>query len=287
VTPSVAARLAEARARLERAGFAPSDAALDAELLARHLLGWDRAALIARGREGEPPGFGRRLEELLARRAAHEPVAQIVGHREFWGLEFEVTRDVLVPRPETELVVEEALQFAREGTCNSVADVGTGSGCLAVAVARELPATHVTAIDVWPAALEVARRNAARHGVSHRITFVQGDLFEGIPATFDLIVSNPPYVPESEEPYLQPEVTQYEPRTAVFGGADGMTVIRRLLRDSHGRLAPRGRLVVEFGFGQHERVAGLAAEAGWQIVRLRRDLQSIPRTLVLARSDHG
>lgn len=281
---SVAERLARARADLEAAGLFAADAAFDAEVLARHLLGWDRAALIARGRDPEPPDFPSRFAELIARRLRREPVAQIVGVREFWGLEFEVTRDVLVPRPETELVIDEALSFARERPCRQVIDVGTGSGCLAVTLAHELADVHVIAVDTSAAALAVAQRNAARHGVTGRVTFHQGDVLSGIDGAADLIMSNPPYVPDSEADVLQPEVVRYEPHRALFGGPDGLDVIRRLFTDAPPRLAPNGRLVVEFGYGQHDRVRQLAEQTGWTIVGVRRDLQSIPRTLALARS---
>ena len=280
---SVSERLASARAQLEAAGLPPADAALDAEVLARHLLGWDRAALLVHGRDPEPPDFGSRLTALITRRAAREPVAQIVGAREFWGLDFEVTRDVLVPRPETELIVEEAVAFAASSPCHEIVDVGTGSGCLAVSIACELPRAHITAVDVSAAALEVARRNAARHSVAERITFVQTSLFDGLSTRADLIVANPPYVPDQAAAHLQVEVVRYEPHQAVFGGRDGLEVMRPLLRDAGAYLAPQGRLVVEFGFGQEDAVRTLAEEAGWTVLRVREDLQGIPRTLVLSR----
>lgn len=281
---TLAERLAEARAALETAGLSPADAALDAEVLARHLLGWDRAALLVRARDAEPHAFAQRFAGLVARRAEREPVAQIVGHREFWGLDFEVTRDVLIPRPETELVVDEALAFARRSTVRRVIDVGTGSGCIAIAVACELPAARVIAIDASAEALTVARRNAERHGVADRVELLQGDLLCEIEGSGDLILSNPPYVAEADAPALQPEVVNYEPRRAVFAGPDGLAVIRRLLQESAPALAPHGRLIVEFGLGQHDAVQALARDAGWTVVRVRQDLQAIPRTIVLSRS---
>ncbi|HJR59411.1 MAG TPA: peptide chain release factor N(5)-glutamine methyltransferase [Vicinamibacterales bacterium] len=282
--PSVVERLAAARARLEAAGFQPSEAAFDAEVLARHVLGWDRASLLGRGRDPEPDDFHRAFDRLVSRRAAREPVAQIIGIREFWGLDFEVTPDVLTPRPETELIVEETLAFARRQSCRHVVDVGTGGGCLAVSIARELPGVRVTAVDTSSDALAVARRNAARHAVSDRITFQQGSVLDPVTGLADLIVSNPPYVPDSDAVRLPVEVERYEPHTALFGGPTGLEIIQRLLTDAPDHLADHGALVVEFGFGQAAGVARLATETGWRVVRVRNDLQGIPRTIVLARS---
>jgi release factor glutamine methyltransferase len=281
---TVAERLADARSRLEAAGISPADAALDAEVLARHVLGWDRAALLVRGREHEPHGFASAFEPLIARRIQREPVAQIVGVREFWERDFEVTRDVLVPRPETEIIVEEALRFAREHPCRTVIDVGTGSGCLAVTIACELPEVRVLATDLADAALAVAARNARRHAVHDRIRFLRADLLSGIDERADLIVSNPPYVPDADAHAMQAEVTHYEPHVALFGGPTGLEVMRRLFLASADRLATDGRLVVEFGFGQAAAVRELAAATGWSIVRVRDDLQGIPRTVVLSRT---
>jgi len=281
--PAVADRLSAARARLEAAGLPPLDAAFDVEVLARHVLDWDRASLIARSRDAEPDGFSARLDVLLARREALEPVAYIVGSREFWGLDFDVTRDVLIPRPETEIIVEEALAFAREQPCRHVVDVGTGSGCLAVSIAHESPQIRVTAIDTSDAALAVARRNAARHGVLQRVTFRQGDLLHGLTESADLIVANPPYVADADVAHLQEDVVRYEPHEALFGGPTGLEIVDRLFQQAPDHLAQNGRLIVEFGFGQSEPVRRLAESAGWQVVGIRGDLQSIPRTIVLTR----
>ena len=280
---TVAERLADARVRLEAAGIPAADAALDAEVLARHVLGWDRAKLLTHAREIEPAGFSTRFSELVSRRVDHEPVAQIVGVREFWDRDFEVTSDVLVPRPETEIIIEEALEFARAHSCRKAIDVGTGSGCLAVTIACELEAVAVIATDVSDAALAVAQRNARRHHVENRVTFVRADLLAGVTDRADLIVSNPPYVPDGEAAILPPEVVQHEPRAALFGGPSGLEVMRRLLLQATDRLARDGRLIVEFGFGQAAAVSELAAATGWNVVRIRDDLQRIPRTIVLTR----
>jgi release factor glutamine methyltransferase len=274
-------RIAQARSRLAAAGIPPQDASFDAEVLARHALGWDRAHLLAHGRDLAPEGFAERYDALIARRVNREPVAQILGTREFWGLDFEVTPDVLVPRPETELIVEEALAFARAQTCGSVIDIGTGSGCIAISIARELPDVRIIAVDASGAALAVARRNAERLAVADRITFKHSDLFEQVAVTADLIVSNPPYMAKADEHALQPEVVQFEPHAALFGGDDGLSVVRRLFADAHAHLAPDGRLIMEFGFGQEAAVRAAAEDAGWEIVRTRADLQGIPRTIVL------
>ena len=282
---SVHERLVEARHVLTGAGIDVDEAALDAEVLARHVLGWDRAGLIARWREPAPAAFTEALARLVARRAAREPVAYITGRREFWGLEFEVTSDVLIPRPETELVIEEALRFSQEVRLPaSVIDVGTGSGCIAISLACELPLSHVTATDISPAALAVARRNAARLGVDRRLTLINGDLLDGTPAAVDLIVSNPPYVPAQDAPTLQPEVGRHEPAVALFGGnGDGLDVVRRLFASASTHLAQGGRLIIEFGFGQAPAVGVAARSAGWEIVRMIPDLQNIPRVAVLRR----
>lgn len=277
MTATLHERIAEARRRLAQAGLDPRDASIDAEVLARHVLGWDRAALLARGREPAPPAFAERFASAIVRREAREPVALITGHREFWGLEFEVTPDVLIPRPESELIVEAALEEGA-AACRRIVDVGTGSGCLAVALAT-VSAARVTATDMSAAALGVARRNAQRHGVKDRISFVRADLLEGLAGSVDLIVSNPPYVPVHDD--LPPDVARYEPPSALYAGADGLEALRRLIATAAPRLAGRGRLIVEFGFGQAASIRRLAEGAGWRQVDLRSDLQGIPRVAVM------
>jgi release factor glutamine methyltransferase len=285
MAPSVLERIAAARETLVRAGVARGDAAFDAELLARHALGWDRAQLISRGGQAPPQGFEAAYEQLVARRAAREPVALITGVREFWGRDFEVTRDTLIPRPETEFIVEEAMESFRARHPRAIIDVGTGTGCIAVSLGCEFPRARVVATDISEGALDVARRNAARHGITDRIEFVRTHLMNGVTVGADLIVSNPPYVVDSAAPALSPEVVNFEPHDALFGGPDGLAVIRELLAEAPARLAPGGLLVVEFGFGQEADVCALAERAGWTVLRLRQDLQGIPRTIVLRRSN--
>ena len=275
--------IAAARRALAEAGIAQADAALDAEVLARSALGWDRAMLISRGREAPPEGFEPRFAALISRRIAREPVAYITGVREFWGRDFEVTPAVLIPRPETELIVEEALAAARERPPRTIVDVGTGSGCLAVTLALEIPSATVIATDIAPAAIRVARRNAERYRASERITFVLTNLLAGVEVPLDLVVANPPYMAEHVEPTLQPEVARYEPRQALYAGRDGLDAYRNLLPAAAERLAEDGRLVVEFGFGQEDDVRRLAATAGLTVLHVRPDLQGIPRVAVLRR----
>jgi release factor glutamine methyltransferase len=278
---SVLERIAKGRDALVRGGIAPFDASLDAELLARHVLGWDRATLLTRGREDPPADFADRFDDLIERRTLREPVAQITGHREFWGLDFEVTPDVLVPRPETESIVEAALELADRARPLRILDVGTGSGCLAIALAVELPASHVIASDVSAAALRVARRNAARLRVSERVLFVCASLLDAVSGPFDLIVSNPPYVATTEP--LPPDVAIYEPRAALFAGPEGLDALRGLIGTAASHLVPGGSLIVEFGFGQSEAVRAMASAAGWRRSTILEDLQGIERTARLDR----
>jgi release factor glutamine methyltransferase len=279
----------QARARLVRAGLTPEEARLDAEVLARHVLGWDRATWVARRRERAPDGVAARYEDILARRETREPVSHITGAREFWGLEFEVTPDVLTPRPETEFIVEEALAaWTGRPEPSIVIDVGTGSGCLAVALARAFASARVVAVDLSGAALAVARRNAARHGVLDRVHFVQGDLLAGVRIRADLIVSNPPYLPRVTTPPLAPEVRDHEPPVALFGGEDGLDPMRRLVTQAASRLRPDGLLIAEFGVDQETAVRqAFAPAAGWITVTVRRDLQGIPRVAVARRESAG
>ena len=274
-------RVSEAARRLAEAGIDARDAAFDAEVLARHALGWDRAAYLARWREPAPPGFEEPFESLVARRRLREPVARITGRREFWGLDFEVAPAVLVPRPESELLVETALARLGDRAARwEIADVGTGSGCLAIALARELPRARVAATDVCPDALAVARRNAARHGAADRVAFRRADLLDGLPGPFDLIVSNPPYVPDAVIDTLAPEVRRHEPAAALRGGPDGLDTVRRLVTATASRLRAGGWLVIEIGAGQSGEAAALAGRAGLRLVDVRPDLQGIPRVVV-------
>jgi release factor glutamine methyltransferase len=277
-------RLADARDRFIQAGIPRDEATLDAEVLARHVLDCDRATFLTRARDPLPTAFNRLFELLVQRRTAREPVAYIVGHREFWGLEFEVTPDVLIPRPETELIIEEALaEMPARDAVQYIIDTGTGSGCVAIVLAIEFASSAVIATDSSDAALQVAERNVARYNLANRISLRHVNLLDRIAGTADLIVSNPPYLRADEAPALQPEVAVYEPSSALYAGADGLDIIRRLLIDAPHRLAVDGRLIIEFGFGQEPAVRDAAVDAGWTIQRIRRDLQGIPRIAVLRR----
>jgi len=270
-----------ARERFVTAGISASLASLDAEVLARQVLGWDRARFLSDRNEKATSIFLLNYEPLVARRERREPVSYILGTREFWGLEFEVGPDVLIPRHETELIVEETLARVAPESQPLIMDIGTGSGCIAIVLAREIPRARVIATDVSREALDVARRNAARLGVADRITFVETSFLDGIDETADIIVSNPPYVPSVSEPGLTPEVRDYEPRVAVFAGEDGLDGVRSVLDAAAARLAPNGWLVMEFGYGQDDLVASLVdAASGLETVMIRHDLQEIPRTIV-------
>jgi release factor glutamine methyltransferase len=291
---TVAELVARARARLLAGGVPPDEAPGDAEVLARHALDWDLTRYAVGRNDLPPPGFAERYDPLIARRLTREPVSQIVGHREFWGLDFEVTPDVLTPRPETELVVRAALDLCPRQGHPIIIDIGTGSGCIAIALAKELPDADLIASDASLAALAVARRNAARHGVGARIAFMHSSL---IPPENDveIIVSNPPYIPLRDRESLPPEVRDHEPALALFGGDDGLDVYRRLLDDIPGDLVEGGYLIVEVGYDQAARVKAMANPRLWRFERACPDLQGIERVVVFRAvrppdgddSDHG
>ena len=281
-------RLVAARAQLVRAGIPADEAAVDVDVLARRVLEWDRARLLTELPQPAPPALEPGFAASLERRESREPTAYIVGEKEFWDRSFIVSPAVLIPRPETELVVEEALRLTQRAAPPEspvrVADLGTGSGCLAVSIACELAACRVVATDVSRAALEIARANAVRHGVAARIDFVNASYLDGIDAPFDLVVSNPPYVPERDRPTLAPEVRQ-EPETALFAGPDGLRDLPAVLDAASRALRAGGWLVMEFGFGQEPAVRSLVADRpALRVDRIRADLQGIPRTAIIERS---
>jgi release factor glutamine methyltransferase len=288
-------RMVAARRRLERAGVSPADATLDAEMLARHVLGWDRARFIARRGEAPPPGFDLLYDRLVLRRSRREPVAYLVGHREFFGREFMVSPAVLVPRPETELLVEAALERIAEIEAPRIVDVGTGSGCIAITLALEMGTVPVKplnrdcppirATDTSAAALDVAQRNARRLGADSQIAFVLGSLLDPDSADpFDLVVSNPPYIATVDRDALPPEVRLFEPAEALFGGADGLAVVRPLVSAAERALRPGGWLAIEIGAGQVDAVSALVETPAWRRFELRQDLQGIPRVALAERS---
>lgn len=257
---TVAELLRDATARL---GASSTSARLDAELLLAHALGWPRARLLAERSYRLTSEQQAAFAALVAERARGVPVAYLVGHKEFYGLELRVTPATLVPRPETELLVELALQEARRLSPRSpapltVADIGTGTGAVAIALAANLPDALVFAVDLSAAALEVARQNVARHGLTGRVRLLHGDLLAPLPAPVDLIVSNPPYTVLAE---VEPNVREHEPWLALDGGPDGAAVYRRLVASAPAYLRPEGALLLEIGAWQGAIVAELLREA--------------------------
>jgi release factor glutamine methyltransferase len=256
---------------------------MNAELLLMFVLGCDRAYLFAHPERELTGEEQARYEEALTQRARGVPAQYITGHQEFWGMDFIVSPAVLIPRPETEHVIETVLQLSpnggrasSRGSPTRIVDVGTGSGCIAVALAKEFPEAEIHATDISPAALEVARANAARHQFEKRIHFHQADLLQGLDsAVFDFVVSNPPYVGESEEDQVQLEVRKFEPRNAVFAGPTGLEVIERLIPRAHAVLKPAGWLVIEISGTIADRVKLLLDK--WKHLQITNDLQGIPR----------
>lgn len=279
-------QLASGRQRLVAAGIRPADAAIDVDLFVRAILGWDRARVLTARTEPSPEGLEPQFSEWIRRRAGREPAAYIVGTREFWGLEFRVTSDVLIPRPESEFIVEESLAILRALKLPSprLADIGTGSGCLAVSLAHEIDGAVVTATDVSRAALAVARDNARRHAVEGRVMLVETSFLDGIGGPFDLIAANPPYVKAGDKAALSHDV-RHEPDVALFGGETGLQGVEAVLDAAVRTLASGSWLVMEFGFGQEDDVRQLvAARPALRVDRVRADLQGIPRTAIIQRS---
>ena len=273
--------LTAAKARLVAAGVEPSEAARDVLYLAMHVLGWDRATVHARDIDPPPETFAGSYEAVIERRTRREPVAYITGAQEFWSRDFAVSPAVLIPRPETELIIEEAISMAFA----TVADIGTGSGCLAVTIAAEFPRARVVATDISGPALAVARTNARRYRVADRIEFKETRYLDGIAGPFDLIVSNPPYVTNDEYATLAPEVRDFEPRTALTAGPDGLDDVRAVLACAAEKLDRGGMLLMEIGYGQAEAVRSLiVGTPAMTLTRISSDLQAIPRIVIAQRS---
>ena len=259
----------------------------EAETLLAHLLFRDRPWLIAHSDTELSTTLRQTYRTLVARRAAKEPIQYLTGHQEFFGLMLRVTRDTLIPRPETELLVEAVLHWlaarpALRDPC--ILDIGTGTGAIALALASKLPTAHITATDLYPAPLAVAEHNAARHHLSHRVNFLQSDLLvapqlQSAPP-FDVIVSNPPYVSLYEAATMSDEVLKHEPHTALFAGAQGLDIYRRLIPAAHSALKSEGLLAFEFGFGQLDNLKALfekPANGPWQDLTFLNDYAKIPR----------
>lgn len=270
--------------RLRAAGFAADDARRDATVVARHLLRWSLADWLSHSRDDALPNFQPTFDALIARRGAHEPVAYLVGEKEFYGRPFRVTRETLIPRPETEGLVEAALAWLRAhsaGTAHMV-DVGTGSGCVAITLALEAearPGVTFSATDISTGALAVARDNATRLGAT-AVAFLTGHLLADTALPVDLIVSNPPYVPARDRDTLQPDVRLFEPASALFAGDEGLDLIRELVPAARRALAPGGALMMEIGDGQADAVCALLDAAGFSHVQRQPDLQGIPRIII-------
>jgi len=268
--------LSDAVARLTAADV--GSPRMNAEVLLMFALSCDRAYLYAHPERELTADETARYDEALAERARGVPSQYITGHQEFWGLDLIVTPMVLIPRPETEHLVEATLELARAMERPRIVDVGTGSGCIVLALASDLPEAELQAVDISAEALEIARSNAARLALDGRVVFRQTNLLEGIsPESFDLVVSNPPYVGESEADKVQREVRKFEPHLAVFGGPQGLDVYRRLIPQAREVLRPGGYLLMEMGFSQERAIRELLAD--WAEVRSVSDLQGIPRVM--------
>jgi release factor glutamine methyltransferase len=269
-----------ARAELAAAGIPGPEAAMDADLLARHALGWDLATLVSRAADEAPAEFEPRFQALIDRRRRREPVAYIRGTQEFWGREFLVRPGVLIPRPETEFIIEEAIAWSAGRDAGAgplrVLDIGAGSGCIAVTLALELSGARVAATDVSSDAMDTARENQRRLGAE--VTFHLGSFLAGASVPVDLLVSNPPYLTASDYLKVQPEVRDFEPATALVAGEDGLEAIRGVVQAATVALAPQGLLLMEIGFGQADLVRGIIDGAsGLSFTGFREDLQGVPR----------
>ncbi len=268
--------------RLEQA--AVESATLTADLLLRHVLGWTRVQVLTRPEVPLNADALARFKDLVERRAQGEPLQYLTEEQEFYGLRLRVTADVLIPRPETEILVEEAVNLARDKRAQMLrfADVGTGSGSISVAFAHEVPAAFGCAVDMSLPALRIARANALRHGVADRIGFLCCDVLDAFPEAplFDLILSNPPYVANSEYNTLPREVREHEPHSALFAGASGLDVLSRLMSQAAVRLVRGGYLLVEIGIGQADAVRKMVQPATLCLESVLDDLQGIPRCVV-------
>ena len=281
---SIVGRVTRAAATLEAAGLSTTDARQDAGVLARHVLGWSLEHWLGHQRDLAPDDFAAPFAGVIARRATREPVAYITGEREFYWRAFAVTSAVLIPRPETELLIDAAIRASGPLRFPQIVDVGTGSGCIAVTMAAELPHATVVATDISAPALEVAKANAVRHAVADRIEFRRGAFFAGLNGPVDMILSNPPYVPNRDRATMAPEVEGHEPATALFSGGDGLDCVRSLIALTPDMLRPGGTLIFEFGCGQAAHVKQLiACQPALHLNEILPDLQGIPRVAMVNR----
>lgn len=253
------------------------DTRREASSLLVHTLGREPIFLIAHPEYELTDAEEKTFRDLLKRRAWREPFHYIVGHKEFFGLDFEVSSDVLIPRPETEILVEEAIKVLRERDKPSFCEIGVGSGCISVSILHNVENATSVSVDISEKALAIARRNALTHAVADRLTLHPSHVFDGVTGKFDLIVSNPPYIPNVDIPNLQPEVRDYEPHPALAGGRDGLDIIRPIVLESPEHLTRGGVLLVEIGFGHSDRVRELFGLSIWRLPEFLPDLQGIPR----------
>lgn len=269
-----------AQARVTLADNNIDDASLEGEILLRHLLGINRTQLFSDLDSVINPAQVESLRKLLERRLSGEPSAYITGHREFYGLDFKVNRHVLIPRPESELLVEKALSLCRSHAMSKIADIGTGCGAIAISLAKNLPAATIYATDISPQALEVAKENCLRHGLIDKVVLLQGDLLGALPEPVDLIVANLPYVREAELPVSGP--LRFEPELALNGGKDGLDRISILCRQAGGKLRDNGSMLLEIGQGQTQAVKVLMHESfPSALIEVDRDLAGIERVISL------
>ncbi len=269
--------IAEAGKVLDDAGVA--DGRRQAASLLAFTLGRENAYLFAHPKYTLAAVEAEAFREAIGRRAAREPLQYITGRQEFWGLDFLVTPDVLIPRPETEILVEEAVRRLAMSEHPRICEAGTGSGCIAVSILRTVPQATAVATDISAAALEVASENASRHDVLERLDLRKTDVFDGVEGTFDLVVSNPPYIPDTQISGLQAEVRDFEPHLALSGGQDGFDTIIKVIDTCPRLLKSGGHLLMEIGFDQSDRVRGLLSREIWAGVGFLPDLQGIPRIL--------
>jgi release factor glutamine methyltransferase len=270
-----------------RSGPHPERARRDAESLLLHLTGKSKTWLLAHLDDDFAGCTAIRYQAVLQRRLSGEPMQYVTGETEFFGLAFRVTPDVLIPRPETEHLVEKTIELVVRFQNPRVVDIGTGSGAIAVALAHRVKDVQITAIDLSEAALGIARGNALRNDVETHIRFLQGDLLEPVEEErFDIVVSNPPYVPVSDRDTLSVEVRDHEPALALFAGADGLDVYRRLIPQADRVLTPDGFIALEIGYGQASSIRSLLSNSGFAHIEFASDLQGIPRVAVAQRSHH-
>lgn len=281
---TLAETLQQATNKLAGAGIGAGR--FDAELLLARVLGRDRTWVFTHVHEKLETENERVFQQLVERRAGREPLQYILGKQEFWGLEFTVTRDVLIPRPETELIVETALHMLRQTARPAVIDLCTGSACIAVSLAKELPSARIFASDISNAAVSVARENAARHEVNGRVRFLEGDLFQpfrelDLKERIDVITANPPYIKAHDLPELQPEVRDYEPEAALIAGPEGIEVHKRIIFEAPDFLKKNGALVMEMGIDQSGALIKLIdAAAVYDTPRVLKDLAAIDRVII-------